>query len=189
MIQNFLQEFGLEDLAKWVEIADGIMNWKYFDTAVSALDFVGGIIPGWVLDYLSDYIYENWGIRMSSEELKRLLCALGMVSENMDRIQVRPNSGQDKQVASIAGLICVKLYALRQGETDMANYAKTLADAASRVQNIRFPTLYMNGKYHNALRIAAARLEQAEAKCASMAEALGRIEELYRTTEQRLTVH
>lgn len=189
MIQNFLQEFGLEDLAKWVGIADGIMNWKYFDTAVSALDFVGGIIPGWVLDYLSDYIYENWGIRMSSEELKRLLCTLGMVSENMDRIQVRPNSGQDKQVASIAGLICVKLYALRQGETDMANYAKTLADAASRVQNIRFPTLYMNGKYHSALRLAAARLEQAEAKCASMAEALGQIEELYRTTEQRLTVH
>lgn len=100
-IENILKEFGMGDIAEIVDVAQGIIHGWYFDLLLNAVLGTAGIIPDWLWNMLSDWLYEEHGIRLSREEMKKLLNVVVLASDKMHDIKIQPESGADKEIVSV----------------------------------------------------------------------------------------
>ena len=111
-INSILQEFGMDDFTRYVDVTDGLLNFeKEFDLGLLGtyrVDFdllydlangVTTILPGWIWDKILAWLREEYGIDLTREELTHLLNVVGKVNENMDHIKIEDN-GADIQIAS-----------------------------------------------------------------------------------------
>lgn len=95
-VVNVLEEFDMADAAKIMDIVRSVMDWKYFDEVLSALGVATNYIPDFIWDKLADYIKDKTGIELSESELKELVSVLGMVSEDMENIEIQ--DGEDIKI-------------------------------------------------------------------------------------------
>ena len=124
---------GLEDMTDLVDTVTDVMNSWYFDKLLSAAGFVGDHIPDWVLEKLSDYLYEKYGIRLSKDELKKLLSMIGKVSDDLDTME-DPKDGGDLEVESIGNAsFSIQLKKLEQSQEELASYSQLLREIAEEV--------------------------------------------------------
>ena len=101
-IDSILENFGMGDIVKYVNVADTILDWKYFDQLYDALN--SGINKlasnNWLINKLLDYINEKTNLNLTKEELLELLSVLSLINLYMDEIDVKADSGKDISVKS-----------------------------------------------------------------------------------------
>lgn len=132
-VKDVLGKMGLEDMTDLVDTVTDVMNSWYFDKLLSAAGFVGDHIPDWVLEKLSDYLYEKYGIRLSKDELKKLLSMIGKVSDDLDTME-DPKDGGDLEVESIGNAsFSIQLKKLEQSQEELASYSQLLREIAEEV--------------------------------------------------------
>ena len=132
-VKDVLGKMGLEDMTDLVDTVTDVMNSWYFDKLLSAAGFVGDHIPDWVLEKLSDYLYEKYGIRLSKDELKKLLSMIGMVSDDLDTME-DPKDGGDLAVESIGNAsFSIQLKKLEQSQEELASHSQLLREIAEEV--------------------------------------------------------
>ncbi|MBP5330501.1 MAG: DUF2974 domain-containing protein [Lachnospiraceae bacterium] len=107
-IKNVLNKFGLGDFNQYVDLVDSVLNFETdvlfmhitFDDIVDFLNGAGNVLLdiGFVLDKVSDYIFEKTGIRLSHDQIKKIWGLASMINEDMDHVVI--NDGADIEVSS-----------------------------------------------------------------------------------------
>ena len=166
-IKQVLGEFGMDGFTQYVDIAKEVLNFEYtlegpfgwshtftFDELLAIATGTAGAIDGlteflnglpfvnidknWALNALSDLIYEKCGIRLTGDELRKLLEIIGMVSDDLDDIEINRN-GEDRKVADVtagvspAGQIRVDLARMKQSAQTLEGIARSLRTAADYI--------------------------------------------------------
>lgn len=106
--------------------------------------------PDWAIKLISDAIYDRFGIRLTAEQIRKLLGIVGDVSDELGDIRVNKD-GEDRKVADVsaggasAGQIKVDLARMRSCADTLDSISRSLDRAADTVQrnaaNMRFKIL------------------------------------------------
>ena len=121
------------------------------DDLMHFLKFVGfDVDPDWAIKLISEAIYRWKGIRLSADEIRKLLGIVGDVSDELGDIRVNKD-GEDRKVADVsaggasAGQIKVDLARMRSCADTLDSISRSLDRAADTVQrnaaNMRFKIL------------------------------------------------
>lgn len=106
-LNSLLETFGMGAYTNIIDIVHEVLNLKYdigfatitFDDVVGSLDFLSGIIPDWLLNWIRKKLREEYGIELSLEEAKNLLNIIAITNDNMHSIQIQDN-GSDIKIPS-----------------------------------------------------------------------------------------
>lgn len=102
-IKGVMDEFGLSDYTKFIDIADGIINFNFlgadFNTILRLFNSAAGL-PDNVFNALSTFLEKRFGIKLSKEQLRNLLSVLGMMDYDMRNIQIN-NDYADRHIESV----------------------------------------------------------------------------------------
>lgn len=101
-VRNVLHEMGMDDAINIVDIVDTVLSLDSFDFLWDAVDFIGGIIPDWILDKLADLLYANWGLELSGDDLEKFFQLLRVMNRQMDQVVIKDN-GADIKVKDSVG--------------------------------------------------------------------------------------
>lgn len=96
-IRNVLNSMGYGDSIKYVNIVEDILNNDKFDKFLDAADWLSGKLPNWLLNWASDYIYDHFGIKLSQEQLRKLLNMIHTVNTELDHVQIK-DKGEDRKI-------------------------------------------------------------------------------------------
>lgn len=143
-IRNILNKFGMNDFVKVIDIADAVLEWKYFDNVVDILNWAADGIPDWILAELLKFLNGKLGISLTVEEGRKLLSVIGKMNADLDTIKIRHN-GEDIVVkSSDYGFFSVKIRQMESVEENMRsisrqlnNYRNELADLSVQMQGTK----------------------------------------------------
>lgn len=194
-IRNILDAAGYGDFIKYVNLVENILNNKYFDKVLNAADWLSGNIPDWILEWLSNYIEENYHVTLDKEQLKKLLQMIHTVNTQLDQIQIKDN-GEDRKVpdrpdenADGGFRFCdfwVDYTVLKKIADDILNQQQLCAQMVEQVAVIHDKL----GFHYASLAAAMAMQERQIARCGNycgqLAEALQKISREYEQTEKQI---
>lgn len=187
-IRNVVKEMGHEDdWLQYVDMVEGIMNSKYFDMILDSVDLIGGIIPDWVLKWLSSYIKDKYGKELTPEQLRKILQMIHNINDNKDCVVIRKN-GADRKVpdsaSAASGHFEVVPNVLERSSEELSSQKQTIAELAEVVASVRAGL----GISFLALKPAIRKQEEQMKKCGESCEQLGKaleeISQKYITTEK-----
>lgn len=186
-IRELLREFGMDEFVKAVDIVDSIINWKYFDTIVDALNFLSDNVPEWMLDKLSKYILDNCGIALSVEELRKLLSVVGKINTDMDTIRILPY-GSDiviKSIAASAGDFSIKAKIVNDSGESLKYISRQLFRCNEEIESLSEDLSGIRGMVFIRLKVRnlVRRLEYESKAMAAMGNGAEEIAEKYLGTE------
>lgn len=195
-IQSILEEFGLGDFNKILEIVDEVLEWKYFDQIAELLGkggkWLGDKLPDWALEWLSDLIYDKFGIRLSKDEVRKLFGIVALVSGNIGNITIKKDSGKDKTVASKSDFsggdarFTVNPQELLQAVNQLAKNTVQLTQMIDELHSVEGQLGLYGIAFRPVLRRIEVRMEK-EAKAAEkMASVLEQAGEKYQSTERSI---
>lgn len=171
-IRNVLKEMGHEDWLEYVDMAEDIMNSKYFDKILDGVDWIGGKIPDWALKWLSSYIKDKYGIELTPEQLRKILQMIHNTNNNLDHVVINHN-GADRKVPNSAfaasGHFEVVPDILEHSSEELGSQKQTIAELAEVVSSVRAGL----GISFFALKPAIRKQEEQMKKCGEACEQLG----------------
>lgn len=197
-IETILNQMGMGEINKIVDMVLGVMNWKYYDLLRGLMNGISSHVPSWMWKLLSQFLKDRFGIELSDEELKRLLNVINETDRERDHIQIKENSGQDILFPSEKSSVdissgtnflefSVKLHQMREAETCLEKIAIQLLDLSETVESM-FPNgTWKVGKVNLNLEAALAAISRNREHCEKMAQVLKNCGLLYERTEQRIT--
>lgn len=220
-VKGVLGKFGMEDFAQYVDIATEIVNFSYtiegplgisytltFENILGiALGTAGAlegvayylntitgsnIDPNWVLNLLSDYIFNKNGMRLEGKQLRKLLGIVSMVYVDLGNISVHQN-GDDLVILSVgaalkgSGVFYVDPEHLISNVDMLNQVAKSLASIAEDVEintgKLNFE-LSAKNSINVCLKLLVYYIHQMENMIANMSSGLQDISQVYMNTEQ-----
>lgn len=214
-INHVLEAFGMEDAVQYIDIVDGVLNFKTeilgksidFDTIYSMLSSVAGKIPDWLLRHISSWIHSEYGIELSKDQLRNLLHIVRMVNDDMHSIKIVDN-GSDIRIeeaaydtdisqgdaASLSGspcLIDLHISGMREAAGEFDKMANKLSQAGTEVMSVTriMKQSYRSGNMDNIqcrLMQIQQRIEILKAQSKQFGSMLSEIAEEYRMTEQQI---
>ena len=214
-INHVLEAFGMEDAVQYIDIVDGVLNFKTeilgksidFDTIYSMLSSVAVKIPDWLLRHISSWIHSEYGIELSKDQLRNLLHIVRMVNDDMQRIKIVDN-GSDIRIeeaaydtdisqgdaASLSGspcLIDLHISGMREAAGEFDKMANKLSQAGTEVMSVAriMKQTYRSGNMDNLqcrLMQIQQRIEILKAQSKQFGSMLSEIAEEYRMTEQQI---
>lgn len=101
-IRNILEDMGYGETIKYVNLVENILNDKNFDKYMDAVDWISGKIPNGLLELLSRYIYKHYNIKLSRDQLRKLLNMIHTVNTEMDQVEIKDN-GEDIKIGNANG--------------------------------------------------------------------------------------
>ena len=103
-IKNILDELGMGEFTKYVDVADAVLNIDFmgidFNILLGWINAGINLIPNWVLNILSEWLEKKYGIVLTKEQLRNLLSLIGMVNYDMENIYINDN-GKDICIESV----------------------------------------------------------------------------------------
>ncbi len=214
-INHVLEAFGMEDAVQYIDIVDGVLNFKTeilgksidFDTIYSMLSSVAGKIPDWLLRHISSWIHSEYGIELSKDQLRNLLHIVRMVNDDMHSIKIVDN-GSDIRIeeaaydtdisqeyaANLSGspcLIDLHISGMREAAGEFDKMANKLSQAGTEVMSVTriMKQSYRSGNMDNIqcrLMQIQQRIEILKAQSKQFGSMLSEIAEEYRMTEQQI---
>lgn len=109
-INSVLDKFGLGEFTEYVDMVNGILNFDEDYFLIGHVDFdrlygwvtgAIGFLPDGVLQWLLDWVEDKYGIKLTVDQLKKLLEFAGMVYDDMQHIKIEDN-GADITVDSVS---------------------------------------------------------------------------------------
>ncbi|MBE5960048.1 MAG: DUF2974 domain-containing protein [Lachnospiraceae bacterium] len=185
-VKDVLGKMGLEDVTGIVDTVTDIMNSKYFDEILGIAGVVGNHIPDWALEKLSKYLYEKYGIRLSTDELRKLLAIIGTVSDKLKTTEVSED-GSDKKVESTGkAAFAIRLKTMQEAEQEMASYHQLLKQIADEVGTLS--ANLAKGLYLVKIPLNRIKgiMEEEAGSLAKMSSVLAEAKKQYDTAEQRI---
>lgn len=156
-INSVLSQFGMEDFTQYVDMVDGILNFKkdyyVFGKRVFTVDFdmlyglingVAGIVPDGLWEWILGWIEDKYGIKLTLDQLKTLLKIAGTVYDDMQTIKIKDN-GADIKIPSIGpidsnvkphGRLVIDLPRMRSASADLLSMANLLERAGTEMESV-----------------------------------------------------
>lgn len=193
-IEDIMKEFGLGDCVKYVDIAETVINSRYFDFIYDVVDGVSRYIPNFIWDWLRGVVEEKLGIELSIGEIKQLIGIIGMVDNEMDSIIIQENSGADIRVNS-AEILCknfmllVKTNSLQAGAEKLEQHINKMNNELDRILKVKENVSgSASGIAINAaIKKIERQIEQEQLTMKTMAEMLEKTQETYVNAERRIS--
>lgn len=200
-INSVLSQFGLGDFSQYVDIVDSILSFNMdtpfgtitFDSIVDFIADHGGDIPDWLLDLLSDFLMDKYGISLSREQLRTLLQIVVMTNDNMDQIQIADNGG-DIRVPSASGdgncTFAVETQQLLSAAVRLRGTTRSLNQIASSVERVSgiVPMSFARSVLiRTSLRSVRNQINRLGRDTDQLGEILQEIAAMYEKTEKTIT--
>ena len=152
-INSILNQFGMEEFTQYVDMVDGILNFKEDYFLIGTVDFdriygwingIAGIVPDWLWQKLLDWLEKEYGIKLTIDQLKTLLKIVGTVYDDMQTIKIKDN-GADILIPSLGvndsnvkthGRLVVDLRRVRSAAADFLSMVNLLGRAGTEVENV-----------------------------------------------------
>lgn len=186
-VRDVLDDMELGDVADNIDSILNIIDWEYFDKIIDALGWVSGHVPGFVYDWIQDYL-EKQGIHLSEEDLKKLLNILQLISEDIDKVQTNRN-GADMVISFKSGSygvfdICIGK--VKGKESELEQCSTLLRSYARQIRNIRKNLVDgMKGIGKVLEDIETELLQEAEG-CERMRKVLAEVCQCYSNSERKI---
>lgn len=196
-IETILDDMGMGDINKIVNMVLGVMNWKYYDLLRGLMNGVSSYVPSWMWKLLSQFLKERFGIELSEEELKRLLNVINETDSHREHIQIKENGGQDisflpekktVDVGSETELLefSINIHQMREAEACLEKISIQLLEVLEAV-NCVFPNgIWKVGDVSLNLETVLEAILRNKEGCEKMIQVLKNCELLYQRTEQRI---
>lgn len=187
-INDILNKMGMEDVTKVIDVVTNVMNSKYFDTILNAVDWVGGKIPDWLLDKLSDYLKEKTGIDLSRDQLREILSMVTDVNDQLPNINVNID-GSDMRVESTGSqykYFSVRLAEMRAAANELRGCSRSLSSMSEEVESIMRGLTGAEYVTRLPLRVCVNRMRREFSSCNSMQSCLENAAKLYEKTEMSI---
>lgn len=196
-LKDVLEEMGLEDVSKIVDVVVTITDWKYFPAIMDGLGWLSGHMPDFMYDWLQDWLKEK-GIELSKEELEKLLGMLQTMADDMDTVVIAdngadiivPSKAGGSATAAIAGGTGAAFYIHfkenSQAEETLSAYSEQLMKNAEGIQNVLNQLDRGLGEMKAVLSSLENEVRQEAMQCRNMAEVLGEIRRCYENTEKKI---
>ena len=193
-IRNVLNEMGYGDSIKYVDLVENILNDKNFDKYVDVADWISGKVPDGLLQLISSYIYKHYGIKLSKEQLRKLLDMIHTVNTEMDKVQIKDN-GEDIKVkdaprdsSSGSGSHIFSVYPgiLKNTSESILSQQRELQQMAERIAAIRKRLNFHYAGLIGAMVVQEQQLERYGKYCEQLGKALQDISQKYESAETKI---
>lgn len=193
-IRNVLNAMGYENAIEYVDLVEDIINNKYFGAAINGVDWLSGKIPNWLLELISDYIYKNYNVELSKDQLRKLLNMIHTVNTEMDKVQIKDN-GEDIKVKDASsdfissggshtftvrpGILKNTAENIHSKQGELQQMAEGIAAARKRL-NFHYAGLI------GAMVVQEQQIERYGKYCEQLGKALQDISQKYESTETKI---
>lgn len=185
--RSILIEFDMPEFLEVVDMIDGITNWRYFGALMDILSLADDV-PDWMLKQLAKYLEDEFGITLTTEELRRLLAVFENTNDYMDEIKVLPEGKDIKVSSSSFCSFSIKPDMIRDVPNDMLSISMQISAYQEELDSIAKQLKGSMGM--TALKIRIGRITknmQNEAKSfEKMGRGLKQIIQTYTDTENRI---
>lgn len=187
-IQNILEKMGMADVNRVMDMVFSIINSGHFDWLVDAVDWLGGVIPDWILDILSPMVKDKTGIDLDRSQLQQILSMITNVNQKMPNVNVYMD-GADRSVAN-SGVqykyFLVQFSALKDAASDMESYGNNISVMFDEVETVMKNLRGISYVTKLPLHVCINRMQKYRSACLSMQINLERIARIYETTEMHI---
>lgn len=195
-IRNILNDMGYGEYIKYVDLVENILNDKNFDKYMDVVDWVSGKIPDFLLEMISRYIYKHYKIKLSKDQLRKLLKMIHTVNIQMDQIKIVDN-GEDLKVkdavhdsdGNSAGGHCtfgVKTGILKNISGNISNQRNELVQMAEEIASVREKMGFHYAGLIGAMIAQEQQIHKYGEYCEQLGKSLLEISEKYETTEKKI---
>ncbi|MBE6922605.1 MAG: DUF2974 domain-containing protein [Ruminococcaceae bacterium] len=200
-INNVLAQFGMGDFSQYVDIVDNILSFNMdtpfgtltFDNIVDFIADHGGDIPDWLLDILSDFLMNQFGVSLSPEQMQVLLQIVVMTNDNMDRIEITDNGGDIRVPSGSGGGNCTftvetqQLLAVADRIRGTTRSLDQIAASVDRISGIVPMSFVRSILIRNSLRAVRNQINRLGSEADQLGAALQEIAVMYERTENSIT--
>jgi len=168
-------------------LIDGIMNWKYFGLLMDAMSLADNI-PGWMMNQLTKYLKDEYGITLTTEQLRHLLSVFESTNDYMDEIKVI-SDGRDITVStSDFSSFSINPDRIRGIPEDMKLIPRRMAHLQGELEGVSTKLRSPMGMSVLRVRLKKMinRIENETKSCRKMGEEMERIIKIYADTENRI---
>ena len=188
-IKSVLSRFGMSEINQYVDIVDGILNNKYFDVIVDAVDWVSGHIPDFVIEWVLKWAKEKYGIELTVEQARNLLGLIGKVNGYMDKIKIQDNGSdiviEDASFGNI-GEIKVIPNIIVVGITSMESISKEIAMLNTELEQIRVSMDFSNFGMDLVIRELKRKITRLSTNYNKIASAMSECLNTYQQSEKEI---
>ena len=193
-IRNVLNEMGYGDSIKYVDLVENILNDKNFDKYVDVADWISGKVPDGLLQLISSYIYKHYGIKLSKEQLRKLLDMIHTVNTEMDKVQIKDNgedikvkdAPRDSSSGSGSHTFSVHPGILKNTSESILSQQCELQQMAERIAAIRKRLNFHYAGLIGAMVVQEQQIERYGKYCEQLGKALQDISQKYESTETKI---
>ena len=111
--KNIFKQMQMDSFLDILDTVDNVLNWKYFDVLLGITGGIVGNLSDGILQKLSDLLEDNIGLKLSNEDLKKLLGMVSKVSYDMDHIEIKDN-GKDISVLNKGSYFVIYINRINQ---------------------------------------------------------------------------
>lgn len=193
-IRNVLNEMGYGDSIKYVDLVENILNDKNFDRYVDVADWISGKVPDGLLQLISSYIYKHYGIKLSKEQLRKLLDMIHTVNTEMDKVQIKDNgedikvkdAPRDSSSGSGSHTFSVHPGILKNTSESILSQQRELQQMAEGIAAIRKRLNFHYAGLIGAMVVQEQQIERYGKYCEQLGKALQDISQKYESTETKI---
>ena len=193
-IRNVLNEMGYGDSIKYVDLVENILNDKNFDKYVDVADWISGKVPDGLLQLISSYIYKHYGIKLSKEQLRKLLDMIHTVNTEMDKVQIKDNgedikvkdAPRDSSSGSGSHTFSVHPGILKNTSESILSQQRELQQMAERIAAIRKRLNFHYAGLIGAMVVQEQQIERYGKYCEQLGKALQDISQKYESAETKI---
>lgn len=194
-IRNILGYMGYDRFTSCVTLIETILNDIRFNIYVDIADWFTGTIPDEWLQLISDGM-DLFKIKLSKEQLRKLLNIVHLVNMEMHQVKIRDN-GEDLKVnnASANSNVSVeggsrgfhiRLKILKNLSGSILNYQSELAQIAERVASVRNESDFHYARLINVMAVQEQQIKKCEKSCGRLGKSLQEISQKYELTEKKI---
>lgn len=190
-ISSVLNQFGMEDFTQYVDMVDGILNFKEDYFLIGTVDFdriygwingIAGAVPDWLWQKILDWVEDKYGVKLTIDQLKTFLKIAGTIYDDMQTITIEdnggdieiPSAGVDNSSVKPHGRLAVDLPRMRAAAAGFLSMANLLERACAEAESVS-SELRISQKYVSTA-VLRTKLAVEKQNLAKLAERLRQIE-------------
>lgn len=158
-----------------------------FDKYVDVADWISGNVPDGLLQLISSYIYKHYGIKLSKEQLRKLLDMIHTVNTEMDKVQIKDNgedikvkdAPRDSSSGSGSHTFSVHPGILKNTSESILSQQRELQQMAERIAAIRKRLNFHYAGLIGAMVVQEQQIERYGKYCEQLGKALQDISQKY----------
>lgn len=187
-VKGMLQKFDMDNFITVIDTFDAIVNWKHFDTLMGFLSFAGSVVPDWILEELAKFLYDQYGLSLTADEIRKLLSVIGKIDSDMEQIAVYHNGDDIAVTSAVSRSFSIKTYAVGDAGENMRHYADQLRSYSDELEHIAASLDGSIGMIWAKMRMKRtnSQLAKEAEKMAAMGKGIDEIIKAYSDTEDRI---